>query len=218
MLKYPARLLGALLLALAAAATLAAPASAHERREVGGILMVVGFGIEPAFAYYPNSVELSLTRENNQQPVVEGVDLEVEVSFGEESTTMDVEPGFVVGAFGEPGTYGADFIPSRPGPYTFRFTGAIGDQGIDESFTSGPETFSEASDPAEVSFPARDPSNAELADRIESESASFASSVAGAADEAENARAMATIALIAGIVGAVLGLGGIVLGLRKRSA
>jgi hypothetical protein len=71
--------------------------------------------------------------------------------------------------FGSPGSYRADFVPSRPGQWTFRFYGMVGDVEVDETFVSGPETFNDVQDISEESFPAQDPSTGELAERLERE-------------------------------------------------
>jgi hypothetical protein len=190
----------------------ASPASAHERREVGPYTFVVGFGNEPAFAGQPNGGEVTISETESEDPVVEGVELEVEVTFGDDSTTLAVEPNFVVGVFGQPGNYGADFFPSRPGQYSFRFFGTVGDQEVDETFTSGPETFSDANDPAEFAFPEADPPVYEVAGRVEAESAR----VAEAEEQASSANTMALAALIVGIV-ALLGAGAVgAIALRRR--
>ena len=205
-------MLVAALAGLALPIVIAAPAAAHETREVGGLTMVVGFGTEPAFENEPNAASLSLSR--GEDPVVEGVELDVEVVFGDQSTTMELEPGFVVGAFGEPGSYEADFIPTRPGTYTFHITGTVGDQEIDEELTSGPDTFSDVNARAEASFPAADPSNAELAERLEQESARVQEQAAAASDDASAANTLALIALIVG--GVALGAGATSWALGRR--
>lgn len=192
---------------VALAALTAAPAAAHETREVDGLTMVVGFGSEPAFENEPNAVSLSLSR--GDRPVVDGVELELEVGFGEETTQMALEPAFVLGVFGEPGTYDASFIPTRPGQYTFRFTGTVGDQEIDEEFVSGPETFNDVNARSEVSFPKADPSTAELAGRIEQEVRRTRAAVQTASDQASTA---STLALIALIVGGLAMVGGLTVG------
>lgn len=205
-------------LAVAGAMTLlillpAAPAAAHEGREVGDIHMLVGFGNEPAMAYEPNWASLTLTDHDTEQPILNGVNLEVEITYGEESTTMAVEP-----AFGDTGEYRAVFVPSRPGDYSFRFFGTVREQEIDETFTSGPDTFSPANDPAEISFPAQDPTVAEVADRLEQETARLSESISSLEqsiaaqetgqdeDPAAGARTLAMIALIVGGVALVAGL------------
>ncbi len=203
------------------------PARAHEGREVGDVVMLVGFGNEPAVAYEPNWVSLTLTDHDSEQPILNGVDLEVEISYGEESTTMAMEP-----AFGDTGEYRAVFVPSRPGDYTFRFVGSVRNQDLDEEFSSGPDTFSPANDPAEISFPAQDPSVAEIAERLEQETARLGESIteleqaigadgggeAQAPAEDQDEGSLAIIALIVGIVALLVGLvlGG--LALRRARA
>ena len=62
--------------------------------------------------------------------------------------TFDVDTGF-----GTPGDYRAWFFPTAPGDYTFHFTGTIGAQKVDESFKSGPTTFSTVEDPSDRAVP-----------------------------------------------------------------
>lgn len=190
------------LAALIAPILLAGPAAAHETREVGDYTFVVGWSTEPAFANIPNGPEVTITKGPKEDPILEDVELEVEVIFGEESVTVGLEPAFVVGVFGDPGNYDADLFPTRPGTYTYHFTGTVEGQEIDEEFTSGPETFSDINDPAEVAFPAADPNNAQLASRLDEE-----------ADEASGARTLGLIGLLLGAV--ALLMAGVVL-FRKR--
>lgn len=44
-------------------------------------------------------------------------------------------------------------MPPAAGTYTFHLTGSIKGQKLDEKFTSGPDTFSDTTDPAEVQYP-----------------------------------------------------------------
>lgn len=197
------------------------PATAHETRKVGPYTFVVGFGTEPAFGDVPNSVQIRVSKGEGkkEEPVVEGVDLEVEVMHGDEATSLEVEPRFVVGVFGEPGDYRANFVPTRPGQYTFHFTGAVEDMSVDETFTSGPETFSDVNDPAELAFPFADPSNAQLAERIQQDTARLESAASEAEDDASTANVLAIVALIVGGLGLVAGatVGGLALS-RTRKA
>jgi hypothetical protein len=144
------------------------PASAHERRTVGDQWQfVVGWGDEPAYSGFKNSVQLILSG-MDEQPVVDlGETLDVEIIFGDEKRKLKMEPAFRVGSFGRPGDYRAYITPTRPGTYTFRFVGTIKDTKIDESFTSGEETFDGITDTGDIQFPARDPSNAQLATRLD---------------------------------------------------
>lgn len=196
---------------------------AHEDREVGALSMVVGFGDEPAYAGLPNSAEVVLTRDGTPVTGLRPGDLRVEISFGDASTEIDLEPNFVPGVYGEPGDYRAWFVPSQPGPYTFRVVGTVGDDEVDESFTSGPDTFSEAADLDEASFPAVDaPTNDELAARIEQEASRSSDALAAAEaravtaeDEASSARSLAMIAVVVAALGVVAGIVGIVVGRRR---
>lgn len=148
---------------------LAAPVHAHERRTEGGVETVVGWVNEPAYTGFPNAVELTLSTTGGEPIVDLGADdLQVEVSFGDQKTApMPMEPAFRVGAYGTPGEYHADLIPSRAGQYSFRFFGTINGQPFDQTYTSGEETFDSPRNPAEVSFPAQDPTAGELAASIE---------------------------------------------------
>ncbi|MGH2732881.1 MAG: hypothetical protein ACRDJF_12415 [Actinomycetota bacterium] len=146
----------------------ASPASAHERRSVGGQWnFVVGWGDEPAYSGFKNSVQLILSGTDDQPVTDLGDTLEVEVIFGGEKRTLRMEPAFRVGSFGRPGDYRAYITPTRPGNYTFRFFGTIKDTKINESFTSGETTFNGITDTGEIQFPAKDPSNAQLAGRLD---------------------------------------------------
>jgi hypothetical protein len=143
----------------------AQPAAAHERREVDRFTFVVGFLTEPAYTHIPNAVSLSITETESEEPFEDlGDSVNVDVTFGEETFTSTMRP-----QFGAPGSYRADFVPSRPGQWTFRFYGMVDDVEIDETFVSGPETFNDVQDISAESFPAQDPSTGELAERLEQE-------------------------------------------------
>jgi hypothetical protein len=201
----------------------AAAALAHEGRSQGDLEMVAGFGTEPAYAGQPNSVQLIVVHDG--EPVVDlGDTLDVEVSFGHQSQRFTLEPNFAVGAFGEPGDYRAWFIPTRAGQYTFRFTGTIEGEDVDQTFTSGPRTFGDVEDTNQIQFPVQDPTNGELAERIDQEvprlaSATDEASAAAAAadDDASSAKTFAIIALAVGALGVALAAGALLFG-RKRAA
>jgi hypothetical protein len=202
---------------------LAPAASAHETRSHGDLEMVVGFGTEPAYAGQPNSVQLILNHDG--EPVVDlGGTLGVEVEFGDETMALELEPNFAVGAFGEPGDYRAWFIPTRAGQYTFHFTGTIEGEDVDETFTSGPRTFGDVNDPAEIQFPEQDPTTGELADRIDREVPRLTTAIdevraeaADASDDATGARTLGLIGVVVGIVGIVVAVTALAVS-RKRPA
>jgi hypothetical protein len=195
----------------------APPASAHETRQVGEYEFVVGWWTEPAFANLPNGPEVTITHQGD--PVVEGVDLSADVTFGEETTTYELEPAFVVGVFGDPGSYNADLVPTRPGTWEYRIYGTVEELDVDETFTSGPDTFSDINDPAEVAFPAADPNNAELSERIQTEAdrvATVESEAEKAKDDASSARTLGLIGIVVGAVGLVAAVTVGTMAIRKR--
>ena len=150
--------------ALGAALALALPAAveAHESRVIADSQyeIVVGFMNEPVFAgdksgleFWVSEVSMATPSANGEEEgtPVEGLEetLQAEVIFGDQTMELPLEA-----TWNEPGGYGSVFFPMAPGDYTFRIYGAIGDVEIDESFTSGPETFSVVQDPAPLQFPA----------------------------------------------------------------
>jgi len=217
---------GAVVAAIATtvAALTVVPAAAHEDVPVGDLALVIGFGTEPAYSGQPNSAQVIVTRGGETVTDLRPGDLEVEVTSGDATTTLDLEPNFAVGAFGEPGDYRAWFVPSLPGTYTFRITGRVDGEEIDETVRSGPQTFSDVIDVAEATFPPVDaPTNEELATRVERESRRAGEAVAAAelaasaaADDASTARTVALIAFVVGAIGVIAGIAGIASG-RGRS-
>jgi hypothetical protein len=195
---------------------LAAPAFAHEERTVGKLKFTVGWGFEPTYAGFENSVQLILADAKGKPITDLGDALKLEVIFGSQTVTLPLETTFDPDTGeGTPGDYRAWFIPTRPGNYTFQFTGTYKGQKIDQKFTSSDTTFDPVKDQAAVQFPAKDPSNGDLSARIigdESRTAAIKST-------ADKGKSTAGTALIISIVG--LALGAIGLGtaaLRGRSA
>ena len=199
----------------------ATAASAHEERVVGRYHLAVGFGDEPAYAGVENSVQLFLHDAKTDKPIVDlGPTLKVQVMTGSKTMPpMVMEPDFEVGEFGTPGDYRAFFFPTRPGDYTFHFTGSIKGQKIDQNFSSGPKTFSSVSDPVDVEFPAKDPTTGELAQaiarlgpRVDAARSGQQRLTAALADQRDRVDSARSLALIALVVGAVLGLAGLGVG------
>jgi hypothetical protein len=199
----------------------AGPAAAHEEKAIGKYRFDVGFGQEPAYAGLPNSVQLLLF-DASDEPVTnlrEGVN--VEVAFGDETAEYPLEPNFEVGEFGTPGDYRAWFIPTRAGRYSFHFTGSVNGQKVDETFTSGPNTFDDVQDPTGVEFPVQDPTVGELAARVEREFprldasvAAVRSQAAAASDDASSAVTLAVVAIVIGVLGLAVGIVSLVRGRR----
>jgi lipoprotein-anchoring transpeptidase ErfK/SrfK len=196
-------------LAAAFVLALSAPAFAHEERTVGAYQIVVGWGDEPAYAGQKNSVQLILATKAGKPVLNLGDSLKVEVVFGEQQMELSFEPAFdVEEGFGTPGDYRAWIIPTTPGTYTFHLVGAIGKQKVDERFTSGPTTFDDVADPAEVEFPTKVPTGTELSERLDREiprvNAAIASARSQAEDRADTARTLAVVGIVIGAVGLLL--------------
>ncbi len=186
----------------------AGPASAHESRVVGHIVMVVGWGEEPTYAGYQNAAgvrlsEVGRTGEEEGPPIADA-QIQVEILFGDETSTTSTGPLPMEEAFSEPGLFEADIIPTRPGTYTYHVTGTVAGQTIDEVFTSSEDTFSDVNVPADIQFPEQDPSAGELAQAVERLSARVDESGGG------------QTALWIAIVGGVIALIALFIAMRKR--
>jgi hypothetical protein len=197
-------------------------AFAHEERTVGKYHFAVGFGSEPAYTGEENSVQLFL-HDSKDNPVTDlGDSLKVEVKYGNQSLSLPIEPFFEVGEFGIPGDYRAWFFPTQPGDYTFHFTGSIKGQQVDESFTSGPQTFSPVEDPTGVEFPVKEPTVGDVAARLTREVPRLTAQISAAKAEAEHradsARTMGIIGLVVGLVGLVIAVLALVSSRRRSSA
>jgi hypothetical protein len=206
------------LMALATAAAISAllimgagPASAHVLKTVGPYHLLIGFGDEPTYAGAQNSVFLLLTNAKTGAPVVDeglGDTLRVQVRFGTQRKLLPLVPSFDPDSGqGTRGVYNAFFIPTVPGDYTFHFFGTIRGQKVNLTVTSSPTTFDSAHDPAAIQFPQQAPSNLQLAQRLNAESARLSSGAQPA-----SSKASATAALAVGIAGLVLGGAGLGLG------
>ena len=221
--KRSLRLPSAAALVVTLLVLMAAPAFAHEERSVGAFDMAVGFGAEPAYAGEVNSVQLLLSK--NGKPVVDlGDTLDVQVAFGDQTQKFRLEPFFEEGEFGTLGDYRAWFIPTRSGRYTFHFSGTIDGQAVDESFTSGPKTFSDAESPQSVEFPVQDPTTGELADRIDRVEPRLAGAIGdvqddvqATADDASSAKTIGLIGLVVGAIGLIVAIVALVAARRKRA-
>jgi hypothetical protein len=187
---------------------------AHEERSVGPYGIEVGFGDEPAYAGFPNSIQLIVTDARSDSPVTNlGDSVKVTVMTGQASMDLSLEPNFEIGGDGEPGDYRAWFIPTNPGTYTFQFTGKIGSTPFNQTFTSGPRTFDDVNDPTQAEFPVQAPTNEQLGQRVVSEAARLSAAVGAARSHADSAVRTPRLLAIVGILLAVLGLAFGILGL-----
>lgn len=129
---------------------------AHESRDVGEYTFVVGFLNEPVYSGDKSGLDLRVS--TGEEPV-EGLaeTLTATVTFGAQARDLEISA-----VFGQPGAYRSVFFPTAAGPYTFHITGTIDGTAIDESFTSGPDTFSEVRDVTAGQFPVAFPATADI--------------------------------------------------------
>jgi hypothetical protein len=200
--------------AILVAISLAAPAAlAHETRRVDPYEFTVGWGDEPIYTGFKNSVQMILADAGSGDPINElGGTVEAEVIFGDATTTLEMEPNFLPGAFGEEGDYRAWIVPTRSGEYSYRFTGSINGTDIDETFTCGEETFDCPVDAGEIEFPERDPSRAELAGRLERELPRVNADASVAADDASSAQTLSYVGIGLGGLGLLVALAALLRG------
>jgi hypothetical protein len=175
---------------------------AHEHRQVGPYEMVVGWVEEPAYAGFRNGVQVLLNDHTGKPFLDLGDTLRVEVIYGREKTeAVPLAPAFSA-KFGRPGEYRAPLIPTRPGPYTFHFMGTIKAQKVDESFTASEGTFDLVREPSEIEFPAKDPTRAELALRIQR----MGPRLDKIRDSLDGVKTLAAVGLAVGLAGLVAAL------------
>ena len=181
-------------LALVVTALLAgpSPALAHAEIDVGNgqYVMEVGFRDEPAYLGQPNALALTVDQyaTGGTKPVNDlAATLSAEVSKDGQTMNLSLVPT------GD-GEYGATFVPTATGDYTFRISGTIGEAAVDESVTSGPTTFNSVEPLSAIEFPQS------LPDPVQLQTA-----VAEANAAASAARTLGLAGIIAGVLGLILG-------------
>jgi hypothetical protein len=194
-----ARAASVFILVLLALAVTGPAAYAHEQRDVSKYSLEVGFFVEPAIEGQTNGIDLRVTDNATNQPVT-GLEktLKVEITCipAKASKTFAIE---AVDPDGDPGHYNNGFIPTTPGQYSFRIFGSIEGASVNETFTSGPNTFSDVLTAADLQFPLQLPSLREL-DGV-------ARAAQTTAQKAQTASSTASTLAIIGIVLGVLGIG-----------
>jgi len=184
-----ATLLGGVLTSMAVLALTAAPALAHQGKDLGDYHVEVGFQTEPAIVDQMNALEFFATAKDGTG--VEGLEKTVkfEVQAGGKTKAIDIEP-----VEGDPGHYLGAIMPTLIGDYVFHMTGKINDLTVDEKFESGPNRFSPVTSGQEVQFPYTIPSTGELV------------AMTAAADaKASQAQTFGVIGIVVGAIGIVLG-------------
>jgi hypothetical protein len=136
-------------LAIVAILALPALAAGHESRDVadGQYRLVVGFLNEPVAVGDKSGLDLRVSKpapagtpdtDGDGFVPVEGLEttIQAEVFYTDQNMALTVSP-----RFGQPGAYASYFYPNAVGDYSFRIFGTIEGVAIDETFTSGPDTF-----------------------------------------------------------------------------
>jgi hypothetical protein len=180
----------------------ASVASAHEHRDVGEYTFVVGFRVEPALVDEVNGLDLRISHgHGDSAEPVEGLHetLQAEIRYGGETMPLDLRA-----VYNAPGRYTADIIPTATGAYTFRVFGTINGTEVDESFTSGPETFSEVGAKDTITFPAG--------------TIGGGGSASDAQSTADTAQTIGIIALVAGLLGLGAGIAALVMTRDSRQS
>jgi hypothetical protein len=202
----------AALFALFALAVLSATALAHERREVGSSTLVVGFLTEPAFESQANAASVRITSTGSGESIT-GLEETLEIEITHQATGESVVTELDT-RFGDPGHYVFHFVPTAPGQYEFRVFGEINEESVDETFVSGPGTFSNVEPLADIQFPLKLASARE----VENAARGAQESADQALVDSDNAGSTASTALVFAIVGASAGLAGAGLGIAAFQA
>jgi len=180
-------------------------ASAHEHKTVGDYTLTVGFLNEPAIDEEPNGLDFRVaqgTGENGKPVEGASTTLKAEVKFGGQTMPLTLSP-----VFNAPGSYKANFIPTAPGTYTFHISGTINNTPVDETFTSGPDTFSDVQDASAMQFPTKVNSVAAVSQTAQD-----------AGDTADNARVFGIIGIVVGVLGLIAGIAGMMMARGSRTS
>ena len=202
--RFGERALVAIVIGLVAVWLVAGAASAHEKGTAGPYTVFVGFATEPAIVEQPNAVQVLIRNGDSEDadPVTGiGDALKADVKFGNQTTTLSLSE-----ADGDPGDYLGSFIPTAEGPYTFRIYGTIKGTNIDQSFTSGPDTFSEVQSSSSLQFPDKVPAIGAVASTANS-----------AHDTAGTAQILGIVGIIVGVLGLIAGVAGMTMARGSRA-
>ena len=182
----------AVLLALFSAPSLSL---AYERRTLAGgkYDVVVGWDTEPAYVNQHNAAGIRISRggTNPAQPVTGAEQtLKVQVSQGSDSRTFDLRA-----VFGQPGYYVADVLPTRAGDYVWTFSGSIGGDAVNETFSSADGKFSSVQTSTDVQFPIAAPDPDQLIEQLQASQAA-----------AGRAQTLAYVGVGVGVLGCLLAI------------
>ncbi len=191
-------------IALLAVVLTAGIASAHVKKSAGQYTLFIGFAHEPAIVEQPNGVEV-LIRDGDSEdanPAAGVTGLKADVTFGGQTTTIDLEE-----VDGSPGEYHGDFIPTAMGSYTFRIHGSVNGTPVDQSVSSGPESFSDVLPATSLQFP----------NQVQPV-ASVEQAASDASSTADSARTLGIVGIVVGALGLLAGIGGMLMARGARAS
>jgi hypothetical protein len=183
---------------VAIAFALPAGAAAHVEKRSGPFRVTMGWGEEPAYSGAPNFVEVTVADAAGTPVAVPPGALDAEVSFGQAAAVITLPLVLT----GERGRLRATMVPTRPGTYRFHVTGTVRGRPVDARATCSGATFDCVSSATAVQFPAKDPSNGELAERIER----GLPRAERAADRADSGHTLAIAALVVAALALLTGI------------
>jgi len=188
----------------------AAPAQAHETRQVGSYKLAVGWSHEPAYTGVENGVQIFIhdAAGNPVDALGHPISLKVNAVFGTQtSAPLDLlaswDPDTGLGTHGE---WDAALTPTEAGVYTFHLTGSINGQTVDEKFTSSDSTFDSVSDPLNIEFPDQTPTNQALAQaqvRLQPRVVSAEAAAASAKSSVSSAKTVSIVALVVAVLAVI---------------
>jgi len=169
---------------------------AHERRAIGAgkYDVVVGWDTEPAYVSQKNAASIRISRSgtNPAEPIT-GAEktLKVEIRQGAQTKAFDLRA-----AFGQPGYYQADIVPTRDGDYVWTFVGSIGSDQINEKFDTADGKFNAVQPETDLQFPIAAPDPAQIVSELQSARAA-----------AQSAQTVGLIGVGVGVLGLLAAIG-----------
>ena len=196
---------------------LAVPASAHGEHKVANYTFVVGFGTEPAYAGTTNSVQIIIS--NNGKPVTNAKGLKAGGQHRRRRAEGDGPRAILRRGLGTAGRLPRLLHPDRARRLHLQDHRHPRRQEDRQEPHSGKDGFDEITDPAEVQYPAVEPS-VQVTTKLDRETARLNAALAAdreaAEDEAADARQLATVGLVVGALGLLAAVGVGVVALRPE--
>ena len=185
----------------------AVAASAHAEWEQGPYDFAMGFGTEPAYVGFPNSVEVIIHLKKGLKGVDTAADtLNATVAYGSaQPHPVTLEGNFDEDSGGSPGDYRGAFVPTQAGKYTMHLFGKVGNTKVDKTFSSSPTTFASVVDPSTIEYPTKIPTATELNAKVDRELPRIQAQATSAAnDAASSAKTLAVVGIVVGVLALVV--------------